>query len=408
MSQRNGYGTVGNDNDHIGQNQIVVKAVLNTALLLKNKKGITGKEGVYPRADHDITSMISVHDFVVTPTKDSTRSLGSENILPLVHSCFNGEGAEAKQAFPNDEQLQIKKILHAYRPFGVSYDKALTVNPKDILMPKSVGVIVAGSVTIPAHQVMYPGEVVCLTLPKPREKIYRFARDAPDAVKLIPGPSVTKTTVSLISDEMRKYVLDLQKDASTRSDTEANRIDPSRELFKNVADALVMFGLEFMNLLLDKQIISISVLSKDETNPDNKVFKFHSGKDDENIIGTQIATVRDYSLFGLSRAFGLMNKSTPRGNAYTFPANTKKAYNDLRRLIVARAFYDGRTENHAITQSPDPDYQSFVKDIRSLQVNAGPKFLSALVDMISDANRWKVGTVIAGAPQGSGFRMILK
>src|SRR3990172_726616 len=257
-----GDGVTGFLSDHLNQNQVNVKAILNAPLLENLRKpGISVT--TFPRPESELTQFVCEHDFLATPRDDpANRLVTGEGTIPLIHSVFNGEGQKEAMQFPNLPELQIKAILRKYRPFGIAYEGAQTTNYRDNPMPTTYGATVAGVVTVPAHVYIYPGAIICLRLPTPNEHIKRFPRDAANSIKLIPYARTPKTILDSVTTALKSYLYDLNDKPENRHDNNLRRIDPDRNLYENVADALIMFGIEFIDMLQKYDIATVTLANK--------------------------------------------------------------------------------------------------------------------------------------------------
>lgn len=399
-----GLGAEGHGSEYLPQNQINVPAEIDGPLL-DALHSLSNRQALFPKAAGPLYLRINKNDFVVTANITHPRKIQGGIRRPLVHSAWNGKGADEVATFPGRPDLQMAMLLNQWAFMGVAYDGNSHVDYQDLGREQSLAVTVAGSTTHMAHEDMYTGAIVMLRLPGPRDRPARNARNAPGAVKLIPGIRTPETVWKLVSSSVKRYIFDLTDTPETRHDRELREIDPGRNAYETFTDAVVVFGLEFLKVLTAQKIIEVSHPARGDVE-DHFSFRPASAPDDA-ITGKNVLT-------GLAKAFAIIPPEVDVPGA-EMTSERALAFHDLRKLLIAGAFYDGTTRQHAFHEGiDDTDWtkvsgrQTPAQRVTQAQLDMPRNLVAALADLLHESYRWCPGTCIQGAAKEHPFRLHLK
>lgn len=399
-----GLGVEGHGSEYLPQNQINVKAELDGALL-DHLHSNSNRAGIYPKALGPLYLKVAKNAFVVTYSVAHPREVPSSVSRPLVHSVFNGDGAEELAAYPGRPDLAAAAMLKKWMFMGVSYDGMEHISYQDVGKQQSLAVTVAGATSHKSHQDMYTGAIVFLRLPDPGERPMRGQRDSPGAIVLIPSIKTPETVWKLVSGSVRRHLFDLTDTVETRYDRALRKIDPGRNAYETFADAVVVFGLEFLKVLMSKNVLRIAHPARGDVE-DRFSFRPAAAAGDA-IVGEPV-------LLGLAQAFGIVPPEVDVPGA-EFTLERRQAFHRMRKMLAAAAFYDGTTREHAFHAGIDPvDWtkargrQTPAQRVTQAQIDTPRNLVAALDDLLHETNRWCVGTCIQGAPKEKTFRLHLK
>lgn len=400
-----GLGVEGHGSEYLAQNQINVNAELDGPYLNHLHSSNSGTAGIFPKALGPLYLQVAKNDFVVTYRIAHPREAQGSVSRPLIHSVFNGEGSMEAAAYPGKVDLQMAAMLSKWVFMGVAHDGKTHIAQQDVGTQQIFAVTVAGATTHKAHQDMYTGAIVFLRLPQPGERPMRGQRDAPGAIKLIPSIKTPESIWKLVSSSVKRYLFDLTDDVETRYDRALRKIDPGRNAYETFADTAVVFGLEFLKVLMDKKIIQITHPARGEV---EDRFSFRpAAASGEAIAGTPV-------LLGLAQAFGIV---PPEVNVpgVELTLERRQAFHRMRKMLTAVAWYDGTTREHAFHAGIDPvdwtkvkGQQTAAQRITQAQLDTPRNLVAALDDLLQESNRWCIGTCIQGAPKEKAWRLHLK
>ena len=402
-----GRGFEGNGGEYLVQNQVNIEGLLDAAHL-NSVHTSDLRVGLYSKVLNPIDLQVRKNDWVVAERVTHPRfaSGGYDgSSYPLVHSAFNGDGAAEVAALPGRPDLQKAKLLSKWDVIGLAYEGKAHVSLNDTGGQQNLGVTVAGTSTHLAHENMYTGAIVMLRLPDPGERVARAARDPGAGVyKLIPTIKRPETVWKMVSAAVRRYIYELVDTPELRDDRQLRAIDPARDAHETFGDALVVFGLEFMKVLMDKGVIRVE---HPAAVADGRFSMLPARAD--ALEGPQV-------LLGLAKAFGIVPTEVDvPGIEMNF--ERRLAYHRLRKLLVATAFFDGESSDHAFHRGIDAGAVGWTKERRmqspaqrvtQAQIDAPRKLVAVLEDLRAEANRWCVGTCIQGGPKDSSFRLYQK
>lgn len=400
-SKLTGGGVEGHGSEYLPQNQINVPAELHGSLL-DSLHSNTNVLALFPKAMSPLYLRVAKNDFVVVPRITHPRNIQGGLRRPLIHSAWNGKGAEEVATYPGRPDLQMAALLSKWAYMGVAYDGMEHVNFQDLGKVQSLAVTVAGTTTHKAHEDMYIGAIVILRLPNPGERPMRGARDSPGAVKLIPSIKTPETVWKLVSSSVKLYLADLTDTVETRYDRNLREINPARNAYETFADAGIVIGLEFLKMLMDQKIIRVAHPARPDV---EEHFSFRpAAAADDAIEGTPV-------LLGLAKAFGIIPPEIDVPGAEMTPVRAK-AFHRLRKLMASIMFYDGTTRQHAFHSGIDPtDWtkvtgrQTPAQRVTQAQLNTPRDLVACLDDLRASVGRWCPGTVIQGGKKDNVFRL---
>lgn len=404
--KRTGEGPEGHGGEWVSQNLIATKGELNRSYL-EYLHGYANSVGIFPKAHGPTYYRLGRNDFAVTPSIKHPRLVSGSTRRPPVHSVFNGDGVDEVAAYPNRPDLQMAALLDRFQFAGVAYDTIDLVRYDDTGRQESVGLAVAGSTTHQAPRDIYTGAIIMLRLPRPDERVMRRTRDDPGTVKLIPDIKTPETTWNLVSSAVKRYIFELTDNPETRLDRGLRQIDPSRNAHEAFADAIVVFGLEFMKVLMDYDIIRVQHPAR-EAVPDH--FSFRPAAAGSEAIGGNAV------LLGLAQAFGVIPREVKVDGA-EFTLRRMQAFHRLRKVLTGVAFYDGTTRNHAFhtgmagvdpVMSLQAQRQTPAHRVTQAQIDTPRNLVAAVDDLLTSANKWTIGTALQGAKKEFPFRLHLK
>ena len=404
---RIGGGVEGHGTEYLPQNHVIISGDLDTQHLKMVQSTSSNKRSLYPKSMASTFQRIDPNDFVVSQNVDDPDDIDGSNQRLYIHSNFNGEGVEEINAYPDRIDLQLAAVLKKWKFVGISNEGKDPKPLNDVGKQENLGVIVAGTTAHMAHEPMSAGMLVYLRLPRPDELLKRRNRDATDSIKLIPTVKSPETVWKLVSDSVKTQVYDIENRIETRMDRALRKINPSLNAAETFADTVIIFGLEFLKVLVTKGILEIE--HPDKRSIDNQAFSFQGSSSAEAVPlkGTD-------ALLGLAKAFGIIPHET-KVPGVALSLEQTRAYHKLRKLMTAMAFYDGETIQHAFHYGIDSNgwnmnrmKQTPAQHVTQAQLNAPRNLIAAVDDLIADANKWCIGTCIQGASPDYSFRLILK
>ena len=393
-----GQGTFGiGGGKWLEQNQVVIKGQLARTHLTNIQHRPSTTAPYYKRIG-DTYLRIAQNDPVVTDAGGDPSQYPIDPKLSI-RSVFNGEGVEELSKYgPN---LAKAAILQKVRFAGIAYTDMPFDNIKDSVHSELMGAVIAGTVTMQAYQDMPFGSLVFLRLPDPNERLNRYPGHDNDAVKLIAAIKLPETVSKMVFDSVRKHIFDMQDTVETRHNRDLRKIDPSRNLYETIGDTAIVFGLEFMKVLIENEIIVVQ-----DTGNDN-LFNLREGGGG--------AVGNGDLLLALGKAFGIIPPSiqVPRGN---FNNSLYNAYLRLRKVVIGNAFYDGKEAKFAFNSlypgasvwSSKRSQQTGPHAVTQAQIDIPRNLVSALEDARCAQSKWVIGTTIAPGRKDSPFRVLLK
>jgi len=386
-----GEGTKGYGNQKIAQNQVNIAVDLDSGLLNKLQQG--QEHAMFPRLVGSGEQIgVKPGDWLVTYSKTKVNFT-----RPLVHSVFNGDGVREIQAYQHDSDAQTMSLLSKYRPIGTAFFGAEPWNLSDVGKQNTFSSTILGTGSDIAVEDIHQGAILQLVLPKSNEPYPRRMVDPQNSIKLILKKRTPQTIWQVVNGEIQKHVYSKKNNLDLFRDNNYRKIDAGYNAYEAFSNAAIIFGLEFLQLLVQNKVINIT---------QNDIGAGEGVSDDFDLKEAGVDLNNFELILGLAQAFGIIDKSKKINDVAVPLDNKLKAFFNLRKALTGMVFYDGETINAAFHHNFPDRLKNIAKQVTSHQHDTIRTFISATDDLISESNKWSVATCIESAKQSHPVRFV--
>lgn len=394
--------TPGQGSNKDGQGVATLTAYYDRSTVDKLNSVASGKATVFNRPNSTEAQDVVTDEFCFT--YKIQRSVQTENPHALkFFSALNSMGADIKEAYPRDIDMQRVAIRNRLKYAGIAADM---VEYSRGQKRQGIALKILGEATVYADNDLAPGLLAELVIPDPTKRssanTLKKAHIPPEKVLLEIAPYNPRTLEVRVMAIMRSY--------ASSEDVFKKAMDPkirTTHLWLNFCESA------WFSAITSWAVITKSLMTSGVIKPIvarvNGPYAI-SGRED-GVSGIS-------AILGIMKAFGALPETGTESIGgispdYRLTKGTREAYTSLKRDVFRKVFYDGQIVQDAFDYDPDTR-EARGREARSgrirmqdptghmlwNQTNHHRMLIGSLNDAIRTDNEWLVGKISRGSQAG--------